>query len=1420
MNTPQGQGQKIDINMTDLVLNISPATIRTITGITAAMGQAEKADVDQDAPITLGDLWKMQKLEECDLWYLRSGMEDVAEATETSSPDLALLEPRGEQLLFRINNILLKIEAGVETRTVPMLTLESSFTAEVREWSTNMEATALLTTEMAYYNEGLATWEPLIEPVEDTTASGKLRPWEVSVRVEKNPISAAPTPDDPDTEVIAARPVGMSIQVISMDMLQMCMTKTALEVLTNLGQAFGDAVNQKEASRGEDFIDAPCIIKNETGYDFHVIPDETFQLPPGSSSAREVAVRSAGVVSLMYLEISEKKQHQSLLRTSVRAEQHEVVLKADKFEAARKLPVVKAEKRLFNLPETAGTKMAFVTQIDAVFGQKQVTIRAPVQIHNHMAVSVEAYYKAEGKMLKVGTIGPDQVFNPPLPAVYSSDSNFYFLPLEGDGFSASGEFNWKKECSEPVTLECKSAKSGHASFYISATRQMETVILEDTKESTAETFTVHLRPTVLLTNLLPYKMSFLLPNTNMSTTLAAGASLPMHNACIEKCALELFLSDGMTQDFSSKLELMKNTDELTVQTFTSQDGRETLNLGIHTEWINSTMHIELYSPFWMVNKTGQTLYYQGDETSTVTHPEDRKEALLFAFSAKNFFAKKKATLKVGNSEWSDKFSLDTVGSSGKVTCKDAGAVFEVGVSISLSSFNLTKVVVFTPYYMLMNKAKYDIECKEFITGADWITISAGECMPFYPKQSNKVRQMVARVKGATQETKSFLCNKLHTTLMQLDNQYGGIDVDCQVNESSTIVTFDQYYAGMAAVRIVNHTDKLTIEYTQKGTEGLPKTIGPQQTVLFTWQDALELKRELLWSCRDKKNQVNSLEKDTVEEFFADSDTKVYFTSFLDGMQRVIMFTQDLVLATMAQQAGELEMADQDITLALAGLGLSLVDNLEKRDICYISICSSGVIWETKKKRFKGMKLKDSETVEKHYQKFQHDTVEGKKAKPRVHTENKMEIDFGEMMMYKPKKCRVRRSFQHGIWINFKTSAHSTQLHAKMQHIQIDNQLPACVFSVVLAPVPPPKSVAAESVPKPFIELSMMKRNVEHSDIQQIKYFKVLIQEMALQADQGFINGMIAMFTSEGQIKLYKEKQMEHDKHVLQTSLQETLSTTVLAAGQKNYYDLLHFSPLKVHISFSQHGTAGNEKKQTVALHTNVIGLLLKSVGVTVTEIQDVIFKLAYFERENAFYSQPQIQSEATMHYTGQAIKQLYVLVLGLDVLGNPFGLITGVKEGVTDLFYEPIQGAVQGPEEFAEGLALGVRSLFGGVVGGAAGAVGRITGTLGKGLAALTMDDEYQRKRQEQLNKRPTDLKSGLAQGGKGLVMGVWDGVSGVVLKPVEGAKQEGAAGFFKGAGKGLIGLVARPTSGVVDFASTSLESIRKATDMSEEVKH
>jgi dynactin complex subunit len=50
--------------------------------------------------------------------------------------------------------------------------------------------------------------------------------------------------------------------------------------------------------------------------------------------------------------------------------------------------------------------------------------------------------------------------------------------------------------------------------------------------------------------------------------------------------------------------------------------------------------------------------------------------------------------------------------------------------------------------------------------------------------------------------------------------------------------------------------------------------------------------------------------------------------------------------------------------------------------------------------------------------------------------------------------------------------------------------------------------------KPFAELSIVQRIMPHSNVQQFKYFKVLIQEFHVKVDMGFINALLEMFQSE------------------------------------------------------------------------------------------------------------------------------------------------------------------------------------------------------------------------------------------------------------------------------------------------------------------
>lgn len=59
------------------------------------------------------------------------------------------------------------------------------------------------------------------------------------------------------------------------------------------------------------------------------------------------------------------------------------------------------------------------------------------------------------------------------------------------------------------------------------------------------------------------------------------------------------------------------------------------------------------------------------------HPPDHEGPILFSYRPKVFFGKKRASLRVENGEWSDKFSLDAAGSTGVVECKFESLKYEV-----------------------------------------------------------------------------------------------------------------------------------------------------------------------------------------------------------------------------------------------------------------------------------------------------------------------------------------------------------------------------------------------------------------------------------------------------------------------------------------------------------------------------------------------------------------------------------------------------------------------------------------------------------------------------------------------------------------------------------------------------------------------
>lgn len=129
----------------------------------------------------------------------------------------------------------------------------------------------------------------------------------------------------------------------------------------------------------------------------------------------------------------------------------------------------------------------------------------------------------------------------------------------------------------------------------------------------------------------------------------------------------------------------------------------------------------------------------------------------------------------------------------------------------------------------------------------------------------------------------------------------------------------------------------------------------------------------------------------------------------------------------------------------------------------------------------------------------------------------------------------------------------------------------------------------------------MERFIEHSSVIQFKYFKVLIQEFHVKLDIHFVNALVGMFSEDTEKHLERMVEyFEKDYTEVVTPLEEFWDRNVISQGQKNFYDYLHFSPLKIHLSFSMGGAT--------QLSNSFLNLLIASLGVSVTEVQDVIFK--------------------------------------------------------------------------------------------------------------------------------------------------------------------------------------------------------------------
>ncbi len=708
-----GHGMRVQCNMTDLCMNVSPRSMQIIqNSVQAFIDSMGTEDVSETA-ITDHDedhsqLWVTKPYDASKLWFLKG--DDAPEAVEAidtlSNSTLTSAASGDEQAFININNLVIKVESGIGNNTIPLLLLESSVNCSFRDWSSKrMSMIGSINLEMAYYNSKLALWEPVVEPiVSQFKPDGSVvrKRWDMSVTLQQNASSdfgsalVSPSFDDVDGFVSPElMPPLMVLSLQSTQVMEITVTKSLLGVLNTLATSFSEA----STSTKKDLPVAPFVIQNFLGKTItvHLENNKGFKYfkygeKPGQSSLLDLPSGEEAQLILFKDRSKDKDDEGSSRYVSPLQEQTEqaeacLKLKVKGEKGYFEIPVQKADKRFFPFQfrgDEMGDHHGMVSEISVNNGCKSITLKSIVEIKNHYLRQVNVYsFDGKSSYKKLAAIEPDKSYSVPLEAVYAKPYEFYFQ-IDGDGETMSFEpYSWRNLVDKETysqQIQCTNTK-GRPEVYINIEGTKEEIFLERTGKLSSVVYTLDIRPLVVLKNCLPVTIHYCLggevvDDENQMSSIDPGQSGHLQGIRFGHTYLHMRIFEFRETDWSCSQLIEQELAELTTWRFYSIDiyangSPAKVDLNINTVVSHGTNVLSIYSPFWMINKTGLHLTYRGqDPQNVIYHPKELEAVpMMFSYTKSGFLGKRKASVRIEESTWSDPFTLDTIEDAGKVNCK-------------------------------------------------------------------------------------------------------------------------------------------------------------------------------------------------------------------------------------------------------------------------------------------------------------------------------------------------------------------------------------------------------------------------------------------------------------------------------------------------------------------------------------------------------------------------------------------------------------------------------------------------------------------------------------------------------------------------------------------------------------------------------
>jgi vacuolar protein sorting-associated protein 13A/C len=1219
------------------------------------------------------------------------------------------------------------------------------FTVDVRDWSGAMTGDTNFDTYINVFNFSKSAWEPLIEP------------WQLGFHVSKEQ-----TPDS------------LAVEIYSHKNMDLTITSATIALASKTSQFLSTEEDVLSKPRG---TDAPYRIRNYTGFDLNVWA-ATREEDQGSAAKLEDGE-----------EVPWRFEDPTTMRENLSPEGKAgivgVKLEGSGFESIERIAVNREGETLYNLrPRQEKIQHRLLVEVKlGADNVKYITFRSPLLVENNTQIPIELgiFSPEDGHLLKIEKIPPGEGRPAPVGAAFKH--SLVVRPDPGFGYAWSNErLFWKDLLKRPVrTIKCRGEANDESPpffFQMSANYNKN-----DPMTNVYPFMRIRLSSPVEIQNLLPYDFKYQIydqtTKKDWTNFLRKGGVSPVH---VVELSHALLLSVDMqdtpykTSDYffintSAKDDYKRDT---TLQVRDAQG----MQLSLKMHYFNvpdsgGAFKVSIYSPYVILNKTGMEMMIQSKAAFSAARSaagqgvrtesdRDSRKAKPYMFSYPNDDRKNRALLKIGDSGWSKPQSFDAIGSTFDAVLPGSNPKHEMHVGVSVAEgegkYKLTKVVTVAPRFIIKNKLPEGIQVRE-PSSSEIMLIEPGNLLPLKYIRASAEKQLCLCFPGVNNSW-SFPFNidnvgTVYVKLAKHRERQKLIKVEV-ILEEATLFLHLSYETKSWPFEMRNESSMEFMFYQVN-----PNVLEDDEDRTSGWRP---IKYKL------PKRSIMPYAWD----YPASKNKEIVLVS--NGKERRVKLAEigEQLPLNVPAEPGSRYVRTVDLSVVAQGPNQTLVikDHNPSKSIYQQKSASSSGRVDT---GFEAKNIDASVTF---------------KAQLRL-------AGIGISIINRHMKELLYFTMRE-LEIKYTESSVYQTLRAQIKWIQIDNMLYGGIFPIILYPTVVPKT-GKEMESHPILQASITRVKDDSFGVLYIKYASLLLQELTVEIDEDFIFSMLDFVKVPGATwsEEVEGKLCDEDLGVPEPKREHQ--------SQDVYFEVLHLHPMQINLSFVRTERINAEDTLTTS---NPLMFVVNIMTMSIGNVNDAPLRFNALLLENARVSVSALIDNIRSHYSQEALRQVHVVLGSADFLGNPVGLFNNISSGVADIFYEPYQGLVMTdrPQDLGIGIAKGASSFVKRTVFGFSDSMAKFTGSMSKGLAAATLDKEFQDQRRMSRNRnRPKHALYGITAGGNAFANSMASGIGGLARHPLEGAEKEGVAGFVKGVGKGFLGLPTKAAIGAFDLASSKL---------------